>query len=108
MAVFDSDEAKIGTEVAGRRVRPMRAMKPYITRHGIRLAVLTTPVSVSQSIVDRLVPLGVEAIWNFTPTQLTVPGGVLVRNEHIAIGLCELTYHLKDEGEGGIGSACSA
>ena len=32
---------------------------------------------------------------NFTPTQLSVPDGVLVRNEHISLGLSEITYHLQ-------------
>ena len=73
----------------------MRAMKPFIERHKIRLAILTTPVEVSQKLTDRLVSVGVKAIWNFTPTRLTVPSGVLVRNEHISIGLSEIAYHLK-------------
>jgi NADH/NAD ratio-sensing transcriptional regulator Rex len=40
----------------------------------------------------------VKAVWNFTPTTLQVPPGVLVRNEHISIGLCEIAYHLKQQG----------
>jgi NADH/NAD ratio-sensing transcriptional regulator Rex len=37
----------------------------------------------------------VKAIWNFTPTRLTVPPGVMVRNEHISRGLSEIAYHLR-------------
>jgi len=94
-AAFDSDKRKIGGTIAGCTVKPMRAMKPFIKRHKIRLAILTTPVEVSQKLTDRLVSAGVKAIWNFTPTGLAVPDGVLVRNEHISIGLAEITYHLK-------------
>jgi NADH/NAD ratio-sensing transcriptional regulator Rex len=37
----------------------------------------------------------VKAIWNFTPTRMTAPPGVLVRNEqHFSIGLSEIGYHL--------------
>jgi redox-sensing transcriptional repressor len=50
---------------------------------------------VAQTYADRLVSAGVKAIWNFTPTRLMVPPDVLVRNEHIAIGLAEIAYHLK-------------
>lgn len=92
---FDNDKGKVGTVVAGHTVRPMGGLTPFVKRHEIRLAVLTTPVSVSQKLTDRLVGLGVRAIWNFTPTQLTVPEGVLVRNEHISVGLSEIAYHLK-------------
>ena len=95
VAAFDSDPKKIGKEIDGVPVRSMRSLTPYIKRHGIRVAVLTAPVDISQTITDRLVAVGVKAIWNFTPTQLSVPDGVLVRNEHISLGLSEITYHLQ-------------
>ena len=94
-AAFDSDKRRIGHRVAGKTVRSTRALKPYVKKHQIRLAILTTPAEVSQAITDRLVSVGVEAIWNFSPTQLTVPDDVLVRNEHISLGLAELSYHLQ-------------
>ena len=95
VAAFDSDERKIGRNIAGCTVKPMKELKPFITRRKIRLAILTTPVEVSQKLTDRLVSAGVTAIWNFAPTRLTVPSGVLVRNEHISEGLSEIAYHLK-------------
>jgi len=95
VAAFDNDKDKIGNETAGLTIRPVKAMKPFIRRRNIRLAILTTPVEVSQELADRLVSAGVKAIWNFTPTQLTVPEDVLVRNEHISVGLSEIAYHLK-------------
>ena len=55
---------------------------------------LTTPVTVSQTIADRLVSAGIRAIWNFSPTRLTTPEGVLIRNEHISLGLAPVAYHL--------------
>ena len=60
-----------------------------------RSSSLTTPVKVSQRTTDRMVSVGVKAIWNFTPTRLTVPPDVLVRNEHIALGLSQIAYHLR-------------
>ncbi len=95
VAAFDNDKRRIGGKVAGCAVRSARAIKPFIRSRKIRLAILTTPVEVSQKLADRLISAGVKAIWNFTPTHLTVPAGVLVRNEHISMGLSEITYHLK-------------
>lgn len=95
VAAFDSDKDLIGTEIAGCIVRAMRTMKPFIRRHGIRLAILTTPVEVAQELADRVVSAGVVAIWNFTPSHLRVPPGVLVRNEHISLGLSEIAHFLK-------------
>jgi redox-sensing transcriptional repressor len=70
-------------------------LKPFIRKHDIRLVILTTPAEVSQVLTDRVVSAGVKAIWNFSPTRLTVPPGVFVRNEHISLGLSEITYRLK-------------
>ena len=78
----------------------MRAMRPFVEKHEIRLAILTTPAEVSQKVTDRLVSAGVKAIWNFAPTRLIVPPGVLVRNEHISMGLSEIAYHLKHASSG--------
>jgi redox-sensing transcriptional repressor len=94
-AAFDNDERKVGTTIAGYTVKPMRAMKHFIRRHNVRLAILTTPMEVSQGLADRLVAAGIKAIWNFTPTGLTVPSDVLVRSEHISIGLAQIAHHLR-------------
>ena len=95
VAAFDSDNRKIGRKIAGFTVISTRMLKPFVRRHKIRLAILTTPAEVSQTLTDRLVSVGVEAIWNFAPTQLTVPPGVFLRNEHISKGLSEIAYRLQ-------------
>ncbi len=94
VAAFDSDSDKVGGEIAGCAVKPMRAMKPYIKRRGIRLAILTAPHEVAQKLADRLVSAGIKAIWNFAPTRLTAPPDVLVRDEHISLGLSVIAHHL--------------
>lgn len=95
VAAFDNDKRKIGGKIAGCPIKPMRVMKPFIKSRLIRLAILTTPAEVSQKLADRLVSAGVKAIWNFTPTWLTAPPDVLMRDEHISIGLAEIAHHLK-------------
>ena len=95
VAAFDNDQRKIGGEIAGCTIKSTMLMKSYVQGHKIRLAILATPVEVSQELTDRLVSAGIKAIWNFTPTQLVVPESVLVRDEHISAGLSEITYYLK-------------
>jgi len=94
VAAFDNDPKKVGQKIAGCPVRSTMLMKSFVEGNNIRLAILATPVKVSQELADRLVDVGVKAIWNFTPTQLVVPKDVLVRDEHISMGLFEITYHL--------------
>jgi redox-sensing transcriptional repressor len=96
VAAFDNEKRRIGGRIAGCTVKSARALTPFIKSHGIRLAILTIPAGVAQQMTDRLVAAGIKAIWNFSPTQLTAPPGVLVRNEHISLGLSEIAYHLKE------------
>ncbi len=96
VAAFDNDKNKIGKKIADCKIRPMKGMKPFVKSRMIWLAILTTPADVSQKLVDRLVAAGVKAIWNFTPTLLAAPPSVLVRDEHISLGLSEITHHLKE------------
>jgi len=94
VAAFDNDPKKVGTSITGVEVEGIRAMKPFVRKHGIQMAILTTPVAVSQIITDRLVSAGIKAIWNFSPTRLSAPEDVLIRNEHISLGLAQVAYHL--------------
>ena len=41
-----------------------------------------------------LVDAGVLAVWNFAPTVLKVPEGILVQNENMASSLALLCNHL--------------
>ena len=95
VAAFDNHRHKAGPKIAGHGIRPMKGLKPFIKRRKIRLAILAPPTEVSERLTDRLVSAGVKAIWNFTPTRMTTPSGVLVRNEqHFSIGLSEIAYYL--------------
>jgi len=48
-----------------------------------------------QDLADRLVHADIRAIWSFAPTRITVPEGIMVRHEHLSVGLAEISYFLK-------------
>jgi redox-sensing transcriptional repressor len=95
VAAFDSDPFKVGRHIEGLTILPIRVLTGYVMEHRIRLAILTIPPAAAQPLADLLVSCGVEAIWNFTPARLEVPGGVLVRNQRLTAGLGEIAHHLK-------------
>jgi len=73
----------------------MKGMTVWLKRREVRLAILAPPTEISQKLTDRLVSAGGKAIWNFTPTRVRVPSGLLVRNEqHCSIGLSEIAHYL--------------
>jgi len=94
IAAFDVDPFKIGRRIGGHTIEPIDDLREFVATHEVRLAILATPVEVAQPLADLLAACGVQAIWNFTPTRLAVPAGVLARNERFSVGLGEIAYHL--------------
>lgn len=103
VAAFDADPAKVGTRKGGYRILSVHDLRSFIEEHEVSVAILTTPVDVAQGLAELAALAGVRAIWNFSPTRLSVPEGILVRNEHISLGLAEISFHLH-EADGNVGA----
>ncbi|MCD6121968.1 MAG: redox-sensing transcriptional repressor Rex [Spirochaetales bacterium] len=95
MAVFDNDPSKAGNVLGPFTVLPMEALQRVIRSYDIGIAIITVPKEAAQSVCNRIVSLGIKAIWNFAPIQLSVPADVTVRNENIATGIALLSHYLK-------------
>lgn len=96
-AGFDRDGALIGTEVAGRRIYSVSELADYCIREGISIGIITVPAADAQSVCTTLTGAGVTAIWNFAPTWLKAPEGVLLQNENMAASLALLCRHQDED-----------
>lgn len=96
VAIFDTDPAKIGKHWNGVPVRDISSLETELPKAKVDIAVLVTPVDVAQDVADRLVKLGVHAILNFVPIQLSLPDEVLVRSVNLALELEALSYGLSN------------
>ena len=47
------------------------------------IGIIAVPVNSAQSVSDELANAGIKAIWNFTPSRLRVPEGVVIANTSI-------------------------
>jgi redox-sensing transcriptional repressor len=92
--IYDRDPRIIGTLWNGLRVRDVASLEEDLRREPVDIAVLVTPAEAAQSVTDRLAHLGVRAILNFAPVQLTVPEGVVVKNVNLALELEALSFAL--------------
>lgn len=95
IAAFDTDSTLTGTLISGKPVLPMEDLEVVCTEKKIHLGIITVPVAAAQSVCDQLISFGIRAIWNFAPTILKVPKGVLVENENLASSLAVLSQHLQ-------------
>jgi len=95
VAIFDNDPARTGTVLGTFTILPMESLQRVVRSFDVGIAIICVPKDAAQSVAGRIVSLGIKAIWNFSPTQLTVPSDVIIRHENIALGLAILSHYLK-------------
>ena len=92
--VIDSDLDKIGNKVGDITVRSSKDLEEIVKTRQIKIGIIAVPASAAQDVTDLLVAAGIKSIWNFAPTRLVVPEGIIVRNEDLSVGITSLIYHL--------------
>ncbi len=96
ISLYDNDPKKIGRKHNGLVIRDQQGIEGDTARDPIDIAILVTPASAAQELVDRLVKSGVKAFLNFAPLQLRVPDDVVVKNVSLALELEALSYGLRN------------
>ena len=96
VSLYDADPKKIGRKRSNLIVRDQMSIEGDISQEPIDMAIIVTPASVAQGLVDRLVQVGVKAFLNFAPVQLRVPDDVVVKNVSLALELEALSYGLRN------------
>lgn len=95
-AVFDSDESKTGMFTGNAPILHSLSLPEYLSGNKTDIAVLTLPESEAQAVTDVLCANGINAIWNFTNCEITVPPGVYVENVHLMDSLMTLAFNLAE------------
>ncbi|MBE6943273.1 MAG: redox-sensing transcriptional repressor Rex [Ruminococcaceae bacterium] len=93
LAAFDV--APCCKEAEGKPILPISALPEFCRERNVLMAIITVPASAAQQVCDQLIDCGIKAIWNFAPTHLEVPQGILVQNENMATSLAVLSMHLQ-------------
>lgn len=92
--LFDSDPAKVGTQVGSFTVQDSRNVEEVIRDAEIQIAMIATPSQTAQAVAEQLVTAGVKAILNYAPINLTVPDEIRVQYIDPVIHLQRMTYYL--------------
>ena len=69
----------------------------FCEANDIEIGIITVPAAYAQEICDLMVSCGIKAIWNFARKTLTVPPGVIVRQEDLAASIAILACKLKNK-----------
>jgi redox-sensing transcriptional repressor len=91
-AVFDTDEAKIGTPLGNAIIEDERGVKDAVREKNIVVGVLAVPAGAAQSAATDLVDAGVRIIFNYSEALLDVPADVTVHTSNPAVELLHALY----------------
>lgn len=94
VSVFDSNPEVVGSSIYNRTIEAVSDMEDSLTKNPLPVGIITVPAAAAQEVADRLVALGVRAIWNFAPIKLKLPEGIIVEQEDLSSGFALLTVKL--------------
>ena len=83
VAGIDNNPSLIVTKICGVEIFHPDCAAELVARFGARIGILAVPFESAQSVSDRLADAGVKAIWNFTPSHIRVPEGMVIANTSI-------------------------
>jgi redox-sensing transcriptional repressor len=96
LAGFDCNE-KAFQVGKSKSVFPVKNIEEYCAEHNVKLGIITVGQGSAQEVCDKLVASGVKAIWNFAPCALSVPDGIALKQENLALSLAHLNSQVKNK-----------
>ena len=96
VALFDVNPEKKGKSVRDIPILMLSELDDYCANNQVDIAALTMPKSKADSIAQKLVDLGVTAIWNFAHVDLDIEKNeeVVVESVHLSDSLMQLSYNI--------------
>ena len=95
VALFDVNPELKGRNVRGIPILMLNELEEYCKTHDVDIAALTMPKSKADTIAQKLVDLGIKAIWNFAHVDLEIPDkDVVVESVHLSDSLMQLSYNI--------------
>ena len=96
IAAFDNNPERVDKFINYKKVFSIDRLEDIISRMQIKIGILTVPSAVAQELADRMVKVGIKAIWNFAPIKINVPKDVVVQHENLASSLAVLSQKIKN------------
>lgn len=101
VAAFDVDPPKVIGMVSEKLGHPVEVLhagriREVAKERKIEIGLITTPPAEAQNVADMLVEAEVRGILNFTPTEVTVPEGYVLKDIFFTTALDNLAYLLSN------------
>ncbi len=92
---FDSDPEWVGKEINGLTIKNTADLEKVLRASPVDVGIVAVPAETAQSVIDRLVECGVQAILNYAPIAAHVPPSVHIKRIDPVLALQGMTYYLK-------------
>ena len=93
VAGFDCNQEVINS--SKNAILSVDVIQDFCSKNDIKIGIITVGQGSAQAVCDKLVACGVKAIWNFAPCTLSVPQGVLLKQERLALSLAHLNSQIE-------------
>lgn len=103
VGAFDASPQLYGKMINDHKVFPFDEMVEFSrllrSQYGIEVAmgVITVPAFAAQEVANKLVQVGVRAIWNYAPVTLELPSNVICENVKLSESFAILTHRMKTQ-----------
>lgn len=95
VGLFDVDPNLCGKSIRGNRIEMIDKLDEFVKTHQVDIAALTMPKEKAGAVADKLVSLGIRAIWNFAHVDLELlDKDVVVESVHLSDSLMQLSYNI--------------
>ncbi|MDD2481624.1 MAG: redox-sensing transcriptional repressor Rex [Lutispora sp.] len=98
-AIFDVNPKLVGLKINDIKVHDVENLESFVRENGIDIGIICTPKNQCQKVAEALANGGVQAIWNFAPSDVNVPEEIIVENVHLSESLFTVSYLLKEREE---------
>lgn len=94
-ALFDVDPELKGKKVRDIPILMLDELDEYTKNNKVDIAALTMPKSNAEAVAQKVVDLGIKAIWNFAHVDLEIENkDVVVESVHLSDSLMQLSYNI--------------
>ena len=87
---FDSRAGEWEFSQKGKPIYPMGHFSNFCRLQDIKVGIIAVPKDAAQEVCNLMVKNNIPAIWSFAPAQLSVPEGVTLQQEDLALTLAHL------------------
>jgi len=90
MAAFDNDKRKIGKKINDVTIYALSKAPQMIKKTRSEIGIIAVPKEYSQEVADVIALCGLRGIINFTPTSITAPKNIVIRDIDLTIEFLSL------------------